>query len=359
MKPLRSSSLLAASALLAALGALSSTSRSTNTGFVATLAGTAAGVGSADATGASARFHNPIGIAVDATGNVYVADQSNHTIRKTTAAGATTTLAGLALSPGTADGMGTAARFKYPYGVALDGAGVLYVSDQYNHTIRKITPAGLVTTLAGLPGYHGSADGTGTAARFHNPAGVAVDAAGNVYVADQSNHAIRKITPAGLVTTLAGQAFQPGSADGTGSTARFENPAGVAVDAAGNVYVADQDNRTIRKITPAGAVTRVAGQTGLSGSRDTVALRARFNFPTGVAVDAAGTLYVADRFNHTIRVVPTAGMVSTLAGSPQQMGSSNGTGSAAHFNCPMGVAVDGSGAVYVADQSNHTVRVIR
>jgi sugar lactone lactonase YvrE len=296
---------------------------------------------------------------VDAAGAVYLADQSNHTIRKITASGVATTLAGAALNPGTADGTGSAARFKYPYGVAIDGSGVLYVSDQYNHTIRKITPAGLVTTLAGLPGYHGSANGMGTAARFHNPAGVAVDAAGNVYVADQSNHAIRKITPAGLVTTLAGQAFSPGSADGAGSTARFENPAGIAVDAAGMVYVADQDNRTIRKITPAGVVTRLAGQTGLSGSRDTVALYARFRFPAGVAVDAAGTLYVADRFNHTIRMVPTVGRVSTLAGNPQLVGSSNGTGSAARFNCPMGVAVDGTGAVYVADQSNHTVRVIR
>lgn len=350
---------IAASALLATLGVLSAVSRSTNTGSVTTLAGMAPIAGSADAAGAAARFHYPIGVAVDAAGAVYVADQSNHTIRKITAAGVTTTLAGLALSPGTADGSGAAARFKYPYGVAIDGAGMLYVSDQYNHTIRKITPAGVVTTLAGLPGYHGSADGAGSAARFHNPAGVAVDAAGNVYVADQSNHAIRKITPAGVVTTVAGQAFSPGSANGVGSNARFENPAGIAVDAAGMLYVADQDNRTIRKITPAGVVTRLAGQTGRSGNKDTLALYSQFNFPTGVAVDAAGTLYVADRFNYTVRVIPTAGWVSTLAGTALATGSSNGAGTAARFNCPMGVAVDGTGAVYVADQSNHTVRVIR
>ncbi|MBO2010325.1 NHL repeat-containing protein [Hymenobacter negativus] len=335
-------------------------SRQLNTGAVTTLAGTATSAGSTDGSGSAARFHHPIGVAVDASGTAYVADQSNHVIRRITAAGVVSTLAGTALSVGSADGAGAAARFKYPYGVAVDAAGMVYVSDQYNHTIRKITPAGVVSTFAGQPGQLGSTDGSGPAARFRNPAGLAFDAAGNLYVADQGNHTIRKITPAGVVSTLAGRALIADTLDGTGANARFEQPAGVAVDAAGNVYVADQENRMIRKVTPAGVVTRLAGQNGYTGRRDTTAaLYARFNFPTGIAIDATGTLYVADRFNHAIRVIAPSGSVTTLAGNPLGAGSSNGTGGAARFNCPMGVAVGPTGAVYVTDQSNHTVRVIQ
>ena len=182
---------------------------------------------------------------------------------------------------GSADGTGSAARFNDPDGVAVDGAGNVYVADTFNDTIRKITPAGVVTTLAGSPGQVGSADGTGSAARFNDPEGVAVDAAGNVYVADTRNDTIRKITPAGVVTTLAGSPGQAGSADGTGSAARFDFPNGVAVDGAGNVYVADAGNDTIRKITPAGVVTTLAGTAGQSGSADGTGSAARFNASGG------------------------------------------------------------------------------
>ncbi|MBF9224358.1 NHL repeat-containing protein [Hymenobacter ruricola] len=339
--------------------AVAAISRRLNTGAVTTLAGTAHQPGTADGVGAAAGFRFPLGVAVDGNGTVYVADQSNHVIRRISPAGAVSTVAGLALSPGTADGSGSTARFRYPYGVAVDGAGTLYVSDQYNHTIRKITPAGVVSTFAGMPDRHGSADGTGSAARFHNPAGIAVDAAGTVYVADEGNHAIRKISPAGVVSTLAGQAFSRGSQDSTGVNAQFDHPTGLAVDAAGTVYVADQNNRTIRRISPAGKVTLLAGQVGRSGSKDTVNLYSRFNFPSAIAVDAVGALYVADRFNHTIRVISAAGQVSTLAGAALGSGTANGVGTTARFNCPMGVAVDAAGAVYVTDQTNHTVRVIR
>src|SRR5207237_879105 len=190
----------------------------------------------------------------------------NYTIRKITPAGAVTTLAGTAEQIGAADGTGNAARFSSPFGVAVDGASNVYVADTYNNTIRKIAPAGAVTTLAGSAGQYGSADGTGNAARFNSPFGVAVDSVSNVYVADTYNYTIRKITPAGEVTTLAGSAGQYGSADGLGSAARFGGgpgpfpggPRGVAVDSDANVYVADSDNDTIRKITPAGAVTTMA-----------------------------------------------------------------------------------------------------
>ena len=169
---------------------------------------------------------------------------------------------GLAGSYGSADGTGSAARFYCPCGVAVDSAGNVYVADSDNHTIRKVTPGGVVTTLAGLAGSSGSADGTGSAARFYDPYGVAVDSAGNVYVADYRNHTIRKVTPGGVVTTLAGLAGSSGSADGTGSAARFYYPYGVAVDSAGNVYVADTCNNTIRKVTPGGVVTTLAGVAG-------------------------------------------------------------------------------------------------
>jgi hypothetical protein len=179
-----------------------------------------------------------------------------------------TTFAGPSESPGWFDGTGSAARFYKPYGVAVDSSGNIFVADTNNHTIRKVTPAGVVTTLAGLAGSDGSTDGTSSAAQFTNPNGVAVDGNGNVYVADTANHTIRKITPTGVVTTLAGLAGDTGSADGTGSTARFTNPTGIAVDASGNVYVADTENHAVRKVTAAGVVTTLAGTAGSSGSAD-------------------------------------------------------------------------------------------
>ncbi len=219
-----------------------------NGGAVTTLAGTAGSSGSADGTGAAARFTNPTGVAVDAAGTLYVADQSNNTIRRITQAGVVTTLAGLAGSPGSANGTGAAARFNAPSGVAVDAAGTLYVADQGNHTIRRISAAGVVTTLAGSAGSPGSANGTGAAARFYAPYNVAVDAAGTLYVAEFNNNTVRRVTAAGVTTTLAGTAGSPGSADGTGAAARFNAPTGVAVDAAGAVYVADYSSHTIRVI---------------------------------------------------------------------------------------------------------------
>jgi len=332
----------------------------TPAGVVSTLAGLAGSQGSADGTGSAARFYHPYGVAVDGSGNVYVADTWNNTIRKITPAGDVSTLAGLAGTSGTADGTGSAARFTWPTGVAVDGTGNVYVAGGNSPTIRKIAPTGDVTTLAGTAGSTdsaGSADGTGSAARFNHPYGVAVDASGNVYVADQFNNTIRKITPAGVVSTLAGLACFHGSTDGTGSVARFYEPYDVAVDGSGNVYVADTDNQTIRKITPAGVVSTLAGTAGSYGSADGTGNAARFCFPYGVAVDGLDNVYVADSYNSSIRKITPAGVVSTLAGGGGA-GSADGTGSAARFNEPWGVAADGSGNVYVADTHNHTIRKI-
>ena len=322
------------------------------------LAGDADGPGSVDGTGAAARFTFPTGVAVDDAGNVYVADQANGTIRKITAAGVVITLAGAAGAFGSVDDTGAAARFFAPSSVAVDGAGNVYVTDQGNCTIRKITPAGVVTTLAGTPHMPGSADGTGAAARFHFPTGVAVDGTGNVYVADRGNDTIRKITAAGVVTTLAGTAGVAGSADGTGAAARFNFPAGVAVDGTGDVYVADQGNDTIRKITPQGAVTTLAGTAGVGGRNDGTGSAAQFFVPTGVTVDSAGNVYVADQGNTTVRKITPAGAVTTLAGTPGRRGSADGTGAAARFHRLSSVAVDSTGTVYVADTNNASIRKV-
>ncbi len=338
----------------------SSIRKITSAGVVTTLAGTgtALSFGSEDGIGSAARFKIPLGIAVDASGNLYVADSNNYAIRKITSAGVVTTLAGMAGGAGSENGTGSAARFNYPRGIAVDGSGNVYVADTSNHTIRKITSASVVTTLAGIPENFGSADGTGSAARFYGPHGIAADAIGNVYVADSVNNTIRKITSAGVVTTLAGSAGNSGRVDGSGVDARFYNPKGIAVEASGNVYVADTYNHTIRKITSAGMVTTIAGTAGIYGSVDGTSSAARFYYPSGIAVDGSGNVYVADTNNDTIRKITSAGVVMTLAGTAGSSGSANGTGSAARFNYPSGIAVEVSGNVYVADTLNHTIRKI-
>src|SRR5438874_1325554 len=318
-----------------------------------TFAGNAYG---GNGTGSQAIFAYPYATAVDGAGNVYVADTYNYTVRKITPAGVVTTLAGLAGEDGSTDGTGSYARFSYLFGIAVDGAGNVYVTDLSN-TIRKITPAGVVTTLAGTPGVHGSADGTGSAAQFWQPWGIAVDSAGIVYVADQANSTIRKITPAGVVTTIAGAAGMFGSADGSGSTARFNAPDGIAVDSSGNLYVADTLNSTIRKITSTGVVTTLAGTPGGIGSADGTGSAARFNYPDALTV-AGTTLYVSDTYNSTIRKVTSAGVVTTFAGTAGVPGSTDGTGNAAQLDHPFGVAADKAGNVYVADTLNSTIRKI-
>ena len=327
-----------------------------------TLAGLALNSGSTDATGSAARFSYPHGVAADDAGNVYVADTFNHTIRKVTPGGTVTTLAGLTGVSGSTDGPGSAARFNNPRGVAVDNAGSVYVADSGNHTIRKVTSAGVVSTLAGLALSSGNTDGTGSAARFYSLEGVAVDGVGNVYVGDTFNHTIRMVTSAGVVTTLAGLAGSNGNTDGTGSAARFDFPYGVAVDSASNVYVADSGNNTIRKVTPGGVmapgwvVTTLAGLAGTPGSSDGTGSAARFDHLYGVAVDNAGSVYVTDADNNTIRKVTSVGVVTTLGGLAGVSGSADGTGSAARFNYPRGMAVDSAGNVYVGDTFNHTIR---
>jgi len=333
------------------LGALEFLLRGGNGGAVTTLAGSPGVPGTMDGAGGAARFNHPDGPVSDGVGNLFVADYGNHTIRKVVIATAVvTTLAG---SPGagTTDGTGTAARFDGPEGVATDGAANLFVSD--SETVRKVVIAtGVVTTLAGSAGAPGITDGTGAAARFHSPGGLTSDGAGNLFVSDYTSHTIRKVGIAtGVVTTLAGSPGAPGSANGTGAAARFNGPGGMATDGTGNLLVGDIVNNTIRKVVIAtGVVTTLAGSPGAPGTTDGTGTSARFNVPGGLATDSAGNLFVADVTSDTIRkVVIGTGVVTTFAGSAGVPGSTDGTGTAARFSAPKGLAIDGAGNLFVAD----------
>jgi sugar lactone lactonase YvrE len=334
------------------------TVRRIRNGVVSTLAGRAGEQGSVDGNGSNARFERPTGISVDGLGNVYLGDRLGEAVRKIDPAGNVSTLAGTSNAPGAEDGIGAQARFSQPDGIAVDSAGNVFVSDRRNNNIRKISSSAVVTTLAGTVPQSGSTDGTGDQARFSVPDGIAIDALGNALVADRGNEVIRKISPDGQVTTLAGTPDATGNSDGTGNSAAFDSPSDVAVDPAGNTYVADNDNNTIRKISPAGEVTTLAGAPGESGNVDGVGINARFDDPEGIAVDAAGNVYVADTDNNTIRKITPAGLVTTLAGSPDETGSADGIGVNARFDEPDGIAVDAAGNVYVADTDNSTIRKI-
>lgn len=323
------------------------------------VAGSPGGFGSEDGAGGAARFNKPSGLARDTAGNLFVADTENHVIRRVAADGAVTTLAGVAGERGSLDGLGSAARFYRPRGIAVDSSGRVFVADTDNHLVRQIDPDGRVTTLAGKAGSSGAVDGSGSAARFNEPSGIAVAPGGQVLVSDGKNHAIRSVTLQGQVTTLAGQLGRTGSTDGNGAAARFNYPTGIAVDAAGVAWIADNRNCTIRRMTTDLTVTTFAGSPGSPGSTDGTGSAARFFFPTAVGVSSAG-LWVADTNNSAIRRVSSTGDVTTVAGQPGVSGNQDGTGSAARFWYPAGVVVAPDGAAaWVADTWNHTIRRVQ
>jgi sugar lactone lactonase YvrE len=311
---------------------------------VSTLAGSTRGF--ANGTGSGARFDEPIGIASDATGNIFVTE--NEKIRKISPSGVVTTFAGSTF--GFADGLGTAAQFNRPRGVAFDATGNLYVGDSFNSRIRKISTIGVVTTLAGS-GTFGFADGVGNTAQFYLPRGIATDAIGNVYVSDSNNYKIRKISPTGVVTTYAGTTL--GFADGVGVAAQFDEPSGVVIDASGNLFVTDRNNHKIRKINSGGVVTTFAGST--FGFADGNGISAQFIRPEGIAIDNHDNVFVSDQ-NHRIRKITPTGLVTTIAGST--FGYADGTGLMAQFNFPQGICFDTNGILYVTDTQNHKIRKI-
>lgn len=354
---------------------------------------------------ASAQLSTPIGIVADAGGNLYVTEATAHTVRKISPNGLITPVAGLTYEAGTADGTGTAARFgtpsatsgsvinSGPFGIAIDKAGNLYVSDTTNHTIRRITPGGTVTTLAGIPGQPGSPELT--AGRFHQPLGLAADDDGNVFVADCFNHLIRRIAPNGDVTSISGYPRFPGADNGTGVNALYFYPDGIALDQTGNLIVTDA-NYLVRRLvrSTANGVTTwasstLAGATRTPGATDGTGADARFGAPNasgptvttflwatneigappgtlgggsvigglgGLAVDADGNILVADTMNHTIRRITPAGVVSTVGGAAGQSGRVDATGRDARFNRPKGIALDRVGNLYVVDSSNSVIR---
>ena len=319
---------------------------------VTTLAGTGL-MGALNRRGISASFSNMMGITVDDNGNLYVADSRNNMIRKINADGVVTTVAGNGLT-GSADGKGDEASFFYPEGLAVDKKGTLYVADTHNSLIRRISPEGLVTTLAGQRIYH-TIPGMDTVVRFDNPAGIAVDSSGYVYVADSGNDLIRKISPDGKVQNIAGNG-KKGAKDSTSSNASFYLPGGIALDSIGNIYVADTYNNMIRKISPAGLVTTLAGKT-FAGAANGKGSAASFSHPAGLTVGPGGYIYVADVGNNRIRRISPDGLVTNFAGSGAR-GSTNGRDTLASFYRPYGVAADKSGNIFVADYLNNLIRKI-
>ena len=379
-------------------------------GMVTTAAGTAGLCGSVDGVAASARFCSPGGLVLDTSGNLYIADAGNDTVRKLSPGGLVSTVAGKSGVVGHSDGAAAQASFGWPSWITMDDSGNLFVSDGgagpgQTFSIRKITPQGVVSTLAGSEAF-GFQNGQGAAASFGEPSGMVFDGHGNLLVADSIFSAIRQVTPAGLVSTFASTFGITGNTDAVGAAALFADPVGIVADKAGNLYVADADNQTIRKIAPSGSVTTLAGSPSCDFFAETDGANACFGNPTGLAIDGSGNLYLTDGLE--IRVISPAGVTSTLlsdayispfyyagfnsptgiaadaagnvvassevlelvarvsstgvatnlAGTPNRNGTADGPGATAAFNSPMGVALDSSGNAYVADYGNHTIRKI-
>ena len=319
--------------------------------FVTTFAGTGT-EGFLDGTGIAASFDAPFNAVADAQGNLYIADRYNNAIRKMTPDGVVTTIAG-GLGQGTADGTGITAHFHSPTSLAIDPSGNIYVADEGNNKIRKVTPGGVVTTLAGN-GTFNYADGTGTAASFTGPNGISMDGDGNLLVAEGQR--IRKVTPAGVVTTVAGNSTIA-SVDGTGTAASFSYAFATTIDNKGNLYVVEgggSPSNSIRKITPAGVVTTFAGN-GKMVDLDGIGTAAGFNIPEGITADSLGNLYVTESGADNIRKITPDGVVTTFAGSGNH-GSDDGLASKATFNNPTGVTFDNKGNMYVMDAGNYTIR---
>lgn len=307
---------------------------------VTTLAGTGS-YGFTNGQGAIAQFSDPYAVATDVSGNIYVADADNNAIRKITPGGIVSTVAGDG-NRGFKNGNGAGAEFNFPHALVVDSAGNIYVADTFNQMIRKITPAGVVSTLAG-DGTAGFANGTGAAAEFNAPSGITIDRYGNLFISDSNNQRIRKITPAGAVSTL-------------NLTVLLSGPQGIAVNASGDLYVVESGKGLIRKITSEGTVTTVAGSEpgGFADGQGTAAL---FFVPEGIAIDTQGNLYIGDLGNDRIRKITPSGYISTIAGSTK--GNVNGPGADARFYAPAGLAIDASGYLYIADVNNHSIRKLK
>ena len=298
-------------------------------------------------TGTTAQFNHPHGVYADVNGNIYVADTQNCVIRKVTPQGVATTIAGQGICTFN-DGISTLANFRYPFGVTIDSNEIIYVADSSNNRVRKITPSGYVSTFAGQVN-SGSTDGIGINAKFNGLTGICTDSNGNIYTADSGSSKIRKITPLGMVTTIAGSTA--GYLDDIGTNAKFNKPNGICIDSNDNLYVADTNNNRIRKITPSGIVSTIAGST--LGFADGVGNSALFNKPSGICVDSNGNIYVADTYNAKIRKISPLGEVTTFQGLTTYPGGSQNI-----FQYPYGICCDVNGYLYVVDAAGNNITKI-
>jgi sugar lactone lactonase YvrE len=312
---------------------------------------------------ASARFHLPTAVAVDSMGNLFIADSSNSRVRKVTPGGVISTVAGNGTPGFSGDGgQATSAQLGEPVGVAMDNGGNLLIADYINHLVLKVTPTGVISTIAGngTPGLSGDG-GPATSAQLNGPWSVAVDAAGNVFIADLVNHRIRKVTVGGVISTVAGTGTMGFSGDGGQATsALLDCPAGVAVDAAGNLFIVDYGNNRVRKVTPGGIISTVAG-IGLAGFRGDggPATLAQIYGPSSLAIDAAGNLFITDHNNNRIRRITPQGVISTVAGNGTPgFSGDGGLATSAQLNFPMGIAIDATGNMFVADYDNNRIRKV-
>ena len=337
---------------------------SATVGEITTFAGTGEhGFGGDSGTAVQARLRVPTSVAVDGAGNLFIADKDNHRIRKVDSSGIITTVAGSGVAGFGGDG-GSAlnAQLAHPWWIAVDGSGNLFIADSGNYRVRKVDLSGVITTVAGSGerGYGGDG-GPAVQARLDYPTGIATDGAGNLFIADHNNHRVRKVDPSGIITTVAGT--EEGGYGGDGGPAvqaRLQNPTGLAVDDDDNLYIADQYTHRIRMVNPYGVITTVAGSgdSGFSGDGGP-AVQARLNYPTGVTVDGAGNLFIADKDNHRIRMVDSSGVIATIVGSGE-IGFSGDGGSAvlARLRFPIDVAMDGAGNLFIADHRNDRIRAV-
>jgi streptogramin lyase len=331
-----------------------------SSGIITTVAGNGTdGSGGDGGPAIFAQLSSPTGVAVDAAGNLYIADANNNRVRKVSSAGIITTVAGNGtIGSGGDGGPATAAQLFSPTGVAVDAAGDLFIADSNNSRVREVSPSGTITTVAGNGTFgFGGDGGPATAAKLNSAAGVAVDAAGDLFIADTQNNRVRKVSPSGVITTVAGNGtFGPGGDGGPATAAPLAFPQAVAVDASGDLFIADTTNQRVREVSPSGIITTAAGNGFGSFSGDGGrATAAALNDPAGMAVDAAGDLFIADQSNNRVREVSSSGTITTVAGGGTGDG---GPATLAPVAFPPGVAVDAAGDLFIADQDNNRVREV-